>query len=116
MGGGGASHKLGPREIGTVHGWKGYKYEENNGKKATKKELTQQEKQQLIKQGPRDIGTTHGWRGLQFDNSYIEKLRLKKQRRRELQKLKALEAEKKKKSEFDPRNISKPKDWKGLKY
>merc|ERR1712244_29329 len=68
------------------------------------------------KQGPRDIGTTHGWRGLQFDNSYIEKLRLKKQRRRELQKLKALEAEKKKKSEFDPRNISKPKDWKGLKY
>merc|ERR1712060_774087 len=53
---------------------------------------------------------------MKFDNDYLVKLRIKKQMKRDAEKLKALENERKMKSEFDPRNVSKPKNWKGLKY
>merc|ERR1712228_233653 len=51
-------HKAGPREIGKIRGWKGYKYdeEEEMKKRAQKKN---QPIEKVVKAGPRDIGTAH---------------------------------------------------------
>merc|ERR1719361_23507 len=77
------------------------------------KELTEAEKASLIKEGPR--GQRIKYKGSKYDDGYLRRLRIKKQMAREEAKKRALEQEKQRKAEFDPRTMSKNR-YKGLKY
>merc|ERR1712228_1006528 len=124
--------KYGPRDIEKPKNWKGSKYDESEQEALRQQKHAEMERKKkeaaaadLIKSGPRDMGKIK-YHGTKYDEEEAERLRARKKAqedakkkeavKKELQKQKALEQEKKLKSEFDPRNISKPKDWKGLKY
>eukprot|EP00483_Globobulimina_turgida_P011230 UN11251 len=65
-------HKMGPREIGKIRGWKGYKYNEADdggflADKSTSRKKDYSKVEKVTKSGPRDIGTAHGWRGYKYE-------------------------------------------------
>merc|ERR1712157_205126 len=76
---------------------------------------TDEDRADLKKAGPRDFGKNR-YKGLKFDDAYILKLRAKNQAKKEEEKRKALEEEKRLRAEYDVRNISRPQNWKGMKY
>merc|ERR1712228_548033 len=98
----GVTHKMGPREIGTVHGWKGYKYDEN----ASNVHKNEQPKEKVFKAGPRDIGTVHGWKGYKFDENNGN---IKKSKKELTQK------EKQQLIKQGPRDIGTVRGWRGMK-
>eukprot|EP01083_Nonionella_stella_P112110 329392_1 len=84
------ARKMGPRDIGTTHGWKGYKYPKRDTSdkrqsgflsersRATTKRNVKVER--VVKAGPRDIGTAHGWKGYKYPGDKSNKKQKKEKK------------------------------------
>jgi len=110
--------KLGPRDIGTTHGWKGAKYDikEDGGDFLSDKLGSRNKDYENVtkekKLGPRDVGTVHGWKGTHYDvdNKNGDFLNEKVGKKRNSAELVIPE------KKLGPRDLGKIKGWKGMKF
>jgi len=115
---GGVEHKLGPREIGTIHGWKGYKYDDGDdaaflSDRTTTRKKDYSQLERPVKLGPREIGKVHGWKGYKYDDAddgdfLADKSRSKKKKINEEEKASMVKQ--------GPRDIGTTHGWRGLKF